>query len=325
MKVYQVQRKSRKGNYSIETLFKVVRKHINCHVALYCVKFYSSGLINRLQIILECFRLRKLPVHITGDITFANLLLNKNIITFHDFEFIHRSRGLKRTMLKFLWVYLPAKRATRITVISEATKDALLKLVKLPSDKINVIYNPLTIENKATVIDGLKFQKHSFVLCIGTKENKNLESILRITQKHRINLVALGQLNMHQKDLINDQSIFQNFVDISESELVYLYRNAGLLCFCSFEEGFGLPIIEAQYLGCPVLTSNCSSMPEVGGDAALYVDPYNVDEIRFGIKELIQNTTHREKLISAGLENVKRFDAGTIARQYENLYKQIFS
>lgn len=81
---------------------------------------------------------------------------------------------------------------------------------------------------------------------------------------------------------------------------------------CPHLEFFGLPIIEAQYQGCPVLSSNCSSMPEVGGDAANYVDPYSIDEIRDGIMKIIEDTSYRNQLIKKGFENVKRFNPEVI-------------
>jgi glycosyltransferase involved in cell wall biosynthesis len=102
-----------------------------------------------------------------------------------------------------------------------------------------------------------------------------------------------------------------------------LYRKADLVSFVSTYEGFGLPIIEAQATGRPVLTSGLHSMPEVAGDGAWFVDPFDVESIRSGFRALLGERTLRERLVAAGLRNVKRFDPRTVARQYSDLYREV--
>ena len=101
------------------------------------------------------------------------------------------------------------------------------------------------------------------------------------------------------------------------------YKNADIISFISTYEGFGLPILEAQSIGRPVITSNISSMPEVAGDGALFADPYDVASIRKGILNLINNETLREDLILKGLNNILRFQPKLIAEQYAELYRNI--
>ena len=84
-----------------------------------------------------------------------------------------------------------------------------------------------------------------------------------------------------------------------------------------------MPILEAQATGRPVLTSNCSSMPYVAGDGALFVDPFSIDSIRAGLIKLLQNPTLRSNLITKGAANVKRFSADMIARQYLKIYRSL--
>ena len=96
-----------------------------------------------------------------------------------------------------------------------------------------------------------------------------------------------------------------------------------MISFCSLLEGFGLPILEAQATGRPVITSNLSSMPEVAGNGALLVDPYDVNAIRKGILRIIQDGALRENLIVKGLENVKRFSPQKVADAYVELYRLI--
>ena len=132
------------------------------------------------------------------------------------------------------------------------------------------------------------------------KENHTL---LQILKKNDIEFIFKSQLN-------ND-------------EVIQEYQNCDLLSFISTYEGFGLPIIEAQACGRAVITSKISSMPEVGGNGAYYVDPYDTEEIKKGILKIISDIEFRDNLIKKGLENVKRFDPKKIADQYNQVYKEI--
>ena len=119
--------------------------------------------------------------------------------------------------------------------------------------------------------------------------------------------------------------VFKNIFDLSREELVEQYQRCDLLIFASTYEGFGLPIVEANAVGRPVVTSNLWSMPEVAGNAACLVDPLDVASIRAGICRVIQDSAYRERLVEAGFENVKRFQVEGIAAQYANLYRSVYA
>jgi glycosyltransferase involved in cell wall biosynthesis len=114
-------------------------------------------------------------------------------------------------------------------------------------------------------------------------------------------------------------------VNLDLEALISKYKEADIVTFVSIHEGFGLPIIEANAIGRVVLTSNISSMPEIGGDAAYYVDPYDVSSIRAGIMELIRNDNKRNQLVANGLGNINRFDPKFIAEKYSILYSKMLS
>jgi glycosyltransferase involved in cell wall biosynthesis len=112
-------------------------------------------------------------------------------------------------------------------------------------------------------------------------------------------------------------------VDLSDEALLRAYEEADLVVFASLAEGFGLPIIEANAMGRAVVTSNLSPMKEVAADAACLVDPYDVDDIRRGIRRVIEDDGYRDRLIERGHENATRFTARVVAEQYARLYEKI--
>ncbi len=115
---------------------------------------------------------------------------------------------------------------------------------------------------------------------------------------------------------------YEGFVNLSEEQLFEKYKDCDLLFFASTYEGFGMPIMEANIVGRPVITSNLYSMPEVAGNAALLVDPFN-DDIRNGILKIINEDSLRDDLITKGFKNADRFTLENIAEDYLQLYKLV--
>ena len=162
------------------------------------------------------------------------------------------------------------------------------------------------------------------ILQIGGAPNKNLTGLINAIKDIPCKLLIIGKIAPENVQLLkNHQIAYENRIGISQSEVVECYEHCDLLFFASTFEGFGMPILEAQAVGRPVITSNILSMPEVGGDAALYVNPLDNQEIKDKISDIIANPQLRQSLIIKGFENVKRFDEDTIAQQYESLYKLV--
>ena len=105
------------------------------------------------------------------------------------------------------------------------------------------------------------------------------------------------------------------------SKILDAYKRCDMLCFPSFYEGFGLPIIEAQAIGRPVITSNFGAMKEVAGDGALLVCPDNIDEIQQAIEQIIIDEELRKKLVEKGLNNVERYKAENVVERYVEVYR----
>lgn len=314
------------ADYSIEKVFKPLQpifdKHFvvdDCYVPYYKVSLWS--IISNMWF---AFCHRKDINHITGVMHYCALLLPKKntIITIHDINL--PGAGLKRKILMWLFVQLPVKRAKYITCITEATKRELLDECPKASDKVLVIYNPISPE--------LKYSKKEFdaenprILHIGTRANKNLERVIEALNGVKCCLVIVGQLSNIQKSLLKANHInYINKFRLTDQEILSEYVSCDIVSFPSLYEGFGMPIIEGQAIGRPVLTSHLAPMTEISGDAVLYVDPKSVNSIRQGFLEIIRNESLRKDIVANGLNNVKRFDADVIAEKYMALYNIILS
>jgi glycosyltransferase involved in cell wall biosynthesis len=159
---------------------------------------------------------------------------------------------------------------------------------------------------------------------VGTGWNKNLEGVIEALKGLPCRLRIIGPVSERQKRLLQDSRIdYECLGRVSDEELIHAYRDCDALIFVSLVEGFGLPILEAQMTGRPVITSNCSSMPEVAGDGALLVDPKQPSEIRLAVERMISDPTLRQQLIRNGSQNVSRFSAATVAAKYLELYQEV--
>lgn len=316
-----IYRKFNKNFHSIENVFSALEPFLR--VQKIELPYLSQGLINRIKNILFFNKLSADLLHITGHDHYLLLGFNKKptILTIHDIESLNRKKGLKKWLFKKIWFDYPIKNATYVTTISEFSKNEILRLGNYKTSVI-VIHNPLTLPISLTPN---KFNTtYPSILHIGTKQNKNLSRLIYSLKGITCKLVIIGKLTDENSVLLEENNIDYCFkTNLSNKEIIQEYYTCDIVSFVSTYEGFGLPIIEAQAAGRVVITSNVASMPEVAGDGAYFVNPYDTNEIRKGILELINNDNLREVLIQKGLENVKRFEPQKIAKQYINLYENI--
>lgn len=265
--------------------------------------------------------------HITGQIHYIALLLpkNKTVLTVHDAGILLIRGGFRRFVLKKLFFDLPFKKLKYITAVSEKTKNEIIFYTACPPEKIRVIENPLA-ENFTPVG---KREKEFNAVCptilqIGTMPNKNLERLIEAAAGIECRLRIIGNLAEDLKIKMENLAVkFSNAENLNDDEIKKEYENADLLAFCSTYEGFGLPLIEAQATGLPVITGRISPLQEVSGGAAALVDPFDVSAIRRAIQKIIADEKYRCELVLAGLKNVEKFDARRIAAEYEKLYGEI--
>lgn len=318
-------RENRVGNFSIENVFAQIINQIKDYVVV--KKAIRSGNEPRLISILRVNRYSSQINHITGDVYYLALGLpsKTTILTIHDVGHYEMTlKGTKRLIYKWIWLSLPFRKAGHITAISNFTKTKLIKLFGINEEKIKVIYNPLP---DGYHIIPKEFNKEKpVILQIGAGRNKNIEGLVEAVKGISCKLLLIGFPNKQIISRLNlNGTEFEYRSNLTAQELYTAYSEADLLFFASWYEGFGVPIIEAQAVGRPVITSNICSMPEVAGQGALLVDPGNIDSIREGILRIIHDPILRKNLIEAGLRNIQRFDREQIAAQYVALYKEVLT
>lgn len=137
-------------------------------------------------------------------------------------------------------------------------------------------------------------------------------------------LDIVGQLSdVQRKLLLTNKTLYENSFELTDRQMLEKYKDADIVSFCSTFEGFGLPVIEAQAMLTPVITSNISPLKEVAGNGAVIVDPEDKNAITSAINKIIADKEFREKLVDDGRANVERFRSHIIASQYESLYREI--
>jgi glycosyltransferase involved in cell wall biosynthesis len=262
--------------------------------------------------------------HITGDVHYLAFLLRRDrtVLTVHDLGILYRTAGLRRAVIRFFWFWLPVRCSRVVVAISETTRQALIASVRCNPDKVKVIYNGVSDDFKPSPKG--EFPSVPRILHVGTGENKNLLRVAEALRGIRCCLIVIGTLSEAQRRcLVVHEITYENYVNLSGAEIVAAYEKSDLVVFASTFEGFGLPIIEAQAVGRPVITSNIMPMAEVAGDAACLVDPFSVESIRNGISHVIASVDYRNKLVRDGLANVDRFRLSAVSREYENVYREL--
>ena len=327
IRVIYYHRNPRGGQFSIERLFRDIRAALPegiCASVAVC-RFSGSGIWSRVWNIFEAFARQGDVNHITGDIHYVALLLrgSRTVLTIHDLATAHRLHGWRRRVFVFLWLQLPAARVAAITTISETTRRDLIQIASIDSKKIRVIHN--CVSSDFNPVPALFNCAHPRILQVGTGTNKNLERVVLALAGIPCHLRIIGSLSTDQVVALETAGVsYSSSAGLPDSQIVVEYSEADMIVFASTSEGFGLPIIEAQATGRPVVTSNISSMPEVAGLGACLVDPFDPGSIRSGILKLIHDTAYREELITQGFLNVERFRAREISRQYADLYAQLY-
>jgi glycosyltransferase involved in cell wall biosynthesis len=263
--------------------------------------------------------------HITGHVHYISFLFprDRTVLSIMDHDYISRYKGIKLFVLHKILLDWPVRRVKYITAISEATKQGIIDRTGCDPAKIWALDLPLLShvygQSSKPFNTGMPV-----VLQVGTMPNKNVAELARALKGLKCKLRIIGRLTVEQVAVLKENEVdYVNLLNITDEEVRKEYDASDLVTFCSRHEGFGLPIIEAQSMGKPVITSNRSPMIETSGGAAYLADPSDPASIREGIEKVINDEAYRSDLVKRGLENVKRYEPVAIAKQYEALYNHI--
>ena len=273
----------------------------------------------------------------------------RTVVTIHDlgFEYLPEYHQFPQKLYLDKMTKYAARCASRLIAVSKATKADLIRQFNVPERKITVVYEGVDREKflpsrqvagEATKIKNVRKKygiKGPYILFVGTVQpRKNLrrliEAFSRIADR-TLELVIAGRPGWMFDDIysaprdfgVADRVLFLGHVP--ERDLPPLYGGAVCLCLPSLYEGFGLPILEAMASGVPVVTANVSSLPEVGGEAAVYVDPYDVGSIACGLGEILGSygTPRYEGWVRRGFDQVAKFTWERCARETLQVFNAV--
>lgn len=262
----------------------------------------------------------------------------KKITTLHDLIPISHPETEKITN-RLYWkihFWLSAKFSNQLITDSDFSRNEIIKKYKVDKNKITTIYLGVDAKFKKTnndEIQNLKRKYHlskRFILMVGTiQPRKNIQRSIEAIEDYnhnndqQVELVILGRFGWK----IDPSSINNSFTKIigfvPEHELPIFYSAAQMLLFPSIAEGFGFPIIEAQACGCPVITSNTSSMAEIANSSAHLANPFSSSSINSGIQKVMRNQNYRKMLIDKGYNNANKFTWNTCIADTIKIYKKL--
>lgn len=263
------------------------------------------------------------------------------VMTVHDLgvEYLPASHQLKQQLyLKFITRF-QFKTASHLIAVSKATKQDLIEKVGIKSSGVSVVYEGVNfsadLRQKGCQIEEtlckLKLKKKKYFLFVGTiQPRKNLVrlieafSLFLLESQHsevEFKLVIAGKPGWDYAEIyqtparlgIKDQVVFAGRVE--NEDLAALYQGATALTYPSLFEGFGLPILEAYFFSCPVITSDRSSMPEIAGKGAILVNPNQADAIMRAMQQIVRHPEKSKQLIQAGEQQLKQFSWEKAARE----------
>ena len=262
----------------------------------------------------------------------------KIVTTIHDFSFIKDKNFHPKERIAYFEdnFFQNIYRSDMIITGSEYIKNEILKYTKFQENKIQVIYHGID-HTLFRIYQNIKLTfdiPSKFILSVGSIEpRKNLVRLLKAYNllsnkiKDEYKLVLVGFKGWENREIIslieeNKESI-KYLGYISDKELAKVYNLSSLFVYPSLYEGFGLPILEAMACGTAIVTSESSSLPEVGGEAPLYCNPYSIKDIKEKMELVLSNDTLKEKMIKKGLKQAKKFSWEKSAREHTKLFKRV--
>jgi glycosyltransferase involved in cell wall biosynthesis len=253
------------------------------------------------------------------------------VLTIHDLTHLHYYKVYHRLYYNYIIKKLVTY-ANLIITVSDFSKSEFLSWSGMSREKVVRIYNG--VSNDFSSIGNVFTADRPYILYVGNRRSyKNVLGLMRAfaysTLREKGFILALsGDSDEACQELESQLGLIGSIYYlgfIPESQLSSVYRGAHALAFVSFYEGFGLPVLEAMACGIPVLTSTVSSLPETAGEAALLVDPTNIEAITIGLESVCLDDDLRRSLIAKGLKHASMFSWDKTARQYWNSFSKVLN
>lgn len=264
----------------------------------------------------------------------------KKVLIVHDMIYylphLNAYKPLDTFYMKFM-IKNSCQRADKIIAISQSTKRDLINILKIKKHQIKVVYwgtdnffKKLPSEKLKTTKKKYSLNKDFIFYSGSITPRKNIIRLVKAynlaREKINLDLVITGTVlrkNKEEMRLISQSRGIKLVGFVPKEDLRNLYNLAKIYIYPSLYEGFGLPVLEAQACGCPVICSNTSSLPEVGKDSVYYINPYNEKDIANAIIKLSTNPKLRKQLIKKGYQNIKRFSWKKSAQKILNVCRII--
>ncbi len=273
--------------------------------------------------------------------THGSFFQNNQLLTIHDLLSLKYGNisTHQRIYFKYLLPYL-IKKSKAVIAVSETTKNDVIEQLNCPAEKIHVVYNGydeqlFNLDEDNTGIIKKTYGVENYFLAVGpTYAHKNFEFLVSVysqlpeSAREKFPLVIAGGKPTYLaviKKLVKDLDIEQNVYFpgyVPFGMMKALYQKAYAMIFPSIYEGFGFPLIEAMACGCPVLSSNTASMPEVCGDSAVYFSPTDESSLLGAINTIISDDHLRRQMIKKGTERVKQFSWEKAAKSFQRIIEE---
>ena len=318
-------REPRKTGVSIEGIFKSVRELLKDRADI--KEFFCDAALSRYQNTKKAAKAAGEINHITGDVNFLAIGLRgkKTILTIHDlghYDTLKKRNYLQFVIYKLFWFTIPLRYVDVVTVVSRFTRSKLIEYFNFPQERIRVICDPVKPVFRYVKKEAIGTPVR--VLMMGTGKHKNLNNLIEAAKGSGFHLDIIGWPSAEELEKLELYGVpHRVYNNLSDEEVNERYIACDILFNASFYEGFGMPIIEAQSVGRPIVTSNMGAMKEVAGASAMLVDPHSPEEIRSAIQQLADDRACYDRMVALGRENIVPYQCSAIADQYYEVYKEL--